>query len=281
MTTEFPKIEAPFTLEQVQSINDYQSAGCFHPMTCASDDEAGCHGHLVADTDGLKCFDCSARQTWVHAWMADWSWIPEVNGGGKPMLPTLHAALDALPELLRDPERWQSLHVTYHPPEVERLWTPFQDGRLFLHRIHPCGGASPLWHPHPWPSAVRLISGRYQMGLVSKFKWVRSRRSGIATMILSEGSEYEMVDPDGWHYVEVLGEPSLSVMVTGAPWKGSSASRSFPKPEEPQGPLSEKLRDALFESFRAVFSGSTLSATEQQANLEIAAILDTSSQDDG
>ena len=85
------------------------------------------------------------------------------------MLATLHEAEDALPDLLREGvDAWRSLDIDYEPPHVERLWRPWgpvvstgamtipSRFRLSLHRIHPCETA--LFHPHPWPSAVRIIT---------------------------------------------------------------------------------------------------------------------------
>ncbi|MEM6989018.1 MAG: hypothetical protein AAF721_00930 [Myxococcota bacterium] len=65
------------------------------------------------------------------------------------MLGTLHRAIEALPRLLREPEDWESLHITYHPPRVERLWLQHGSHRIFLHRIYPCEEGDALWHPHP------------------------------------------------------------------------------------------------------------------------------------
>lgn len=71
------KIEAPFTADQVASLNAYQISGFFHPFTCGADD---CHGiRLIAAGNGWHCASqtCDYRQSWAHEFMADWSW----NGG--------------------------------------------------------------------------------------------------------------------------------------------------------------------------------------------------------
>ena len=73
------------------------------------------------------------------------------------VLDTLAAVERGLPALLRDEGAWKSLLVDYHPPTVERLWRPWGAGRVYLHRIHPCARAEALFHPHPWPSAMRVL----------------------------------------------------------------------------------------------------------------------------
>lgn len=64
-------IKAPFTQEQVENINKYQTEGRFHPFTCMS--HKGCKrneennfGELVASKDGLTCPCGNYKQDWVH-----------------------------------------------------------------------------------------------------------------------------------------------------------------------------------------------------------------------
>ena len=81
-----PKIEAPFTPEQVSYLNAFQNSGRFHPFTCGGDrgDEAhtayraehgGDFGQLVATAEGWICPVCGYRQTWAHDFTA--SVLPE------------------------------------------------------------------------------------------------------------------------------------------------------------------------------------------------------------
>lgn len=176
------------------------------------------------------------------------------------MLTDLHAALAGLSPLL-DWDGWHSLHVTYHPPIVERLWRPYGAHRLFLHRIHPCAPGEALLHPHPWPSAVSIVSGRYEMVVAatsSRYslvggKYVPEAGSALTQMILTVGSEYEMVNPSGWHSVRPLEDPSLSVMLVGRPYDVAWPTSNFPKPEEAQGPLSPELQAALLRDFKEHF----------------------------
>jgi len=62
---------APFTPDQVESLNGYQVAEVFHPFTCGNDSS---HFVLIAEPAGWVCLDCDYTQNWAHEWMADWSW---------------------------------------------------------------------------------------------------------------------------------------------------------------------------------------------------------------
>lgn len=71
------KVEAPFTPDQVASLNAYQVAGIMHPFTCGGGQARGHNGiRLIAAEDGWHCASdtCDYRQDWAHAFMADWSW---------------------------------------------------------------------------------------------------------------------------------------------------------------------------------------------------------------
>ena len=67
---------APFTPDQVESINGFQQAGWMHPFTCDSGDcrrgESG--GVLVATEEGMHCRTCDWKQGWVMPFMADNGW---------------------------------------------------------------------------------------------------------------------------------------------------------------------------------------------------------------
>lgn len=162
------------------------------------------------------------------------------------MLDALHDAERTLPELLRNPDLWKSVFVDYHPPFVERLWCEWGGNRLYLHRIHPCAEHEALFHPHPWPSAMRILSGTYEMavgyGIGEELPPV------AAKIIFGVGSEYEMTDPNGWHYVRPLGEPTMSLMITGKPWE-----RWAPKSERSLSPLASDKEAEILEFFRTTY----------------------------
>lgn len=114
-------------------------------------------------------------------------------------------------ELLKTKEL-KSMYIDYEPPTVERIWFQLDEFRVLLHKIHVCDSA-PLFHPHPWKSAVRIIKGSYRMDVGHSHTDIAPPVD--ASIILSADSAYEMVEMDGWHSVRPLGVPSFSLMVTG------------------------------------------------------------------
>lgn len=169
------------------------------------------------------------------------------------MLEQLHKIEDALPGLLRDEaSAWESLDVNYEPPRVERLWRTVGECRVYLHRIHPCAEA--LYHPHPWPSAIRILSGRYEMGVAEsaeiRFQHLMREDREIAKLVIGPGAQYEMVNPTGWHYVKPIDEPSLSLMVTHKPWDPPVFKHDdFGKAVKLE-PLAPAVKTRLLEDFR-------------------------------
>ena len=67
---------------------------------------------------------------------------------------------------------------------------------------------------------MRVVFGTYEMGV--GYGVGNLEPPLAATVILSAGSAYEMVDMDAWHYVRPLRSPAYSVMVTGKPWQRES-----------------------------------------------------------
>lgn len=151
---------------------------------------------------------------------------------GRSMLSELHRVYkDVLPGLLLDTSTsWNTLEVLYEEPRVERLWLQLGDNRLYLHRIHPCKRA--FFHPHPWPSAVLVVSGKYLME-VGKGDRNGPAPAAVMTAIMGPGSAYEMLDPDGWHSVQPLDAPSYSVMLTGKPWSNTPLSEGQRQTNQP------------------------------------------------
>ena len=162
------------------------------------------------------------------------------------MIDLLHKAELALPTLLRDESKWKSVFVDYHPPFVERLWCEWFESRIYLHRIHTCEAGEALFHPHPWPSAMKVLEGSYEMAI--GYGKGETEPPIAARLMLGAGSEYEMTDPDGWHYVRPLSVPSISLMVTGKPW-----ARILPKSDKPLSELAPEKRREILEFFRSIY----------------------------
>ncbi len=170
------------------------------------------------------------------------------------MLAVLNEAIERLPELLATSNGWQSLHITYHPPRVERLWLQHGSHRVFLHRIYPCRADEALWHPHPWPSAVRIVAGRYEHAVSladpSATAPPRRDRRVLLRSLLTAGSEYALTDRDSWHAVRPVAEPVDSVMLIGTPYDPPVSMPAPPK--KPQSPLSEARMTALKQHWLAL-----------------------------
>ena len=75
------KISAPWSEDQVNSLNTYQGAGVMHPFIGPSGEV------LIATPDGwVTQKDGPVVQDWAWNWMADWQW----NWGIKEGVSTMH-----------------------------------------------------------------------------------------------------------------------------------------------------------------------------------------------
>lgn len=162
------------------------------------------------------------------------------------MLKNLFNIEKQLPKLLDNKDNWQSVYVDYHKPFVKRLWKQEGDLRIYLHQIFPCEKEESLLHPHPWPSAMKVISGFYEMGV--GYSDTNKEPIIASTLILPENSYYEMVDINSWHYVRPLENPSFSLMITGVPWKRESPKSSYPLRE-----LQEDEKLIIFQEFERYY----------------------------
>lgn len=153
--------------------------------------------------------------------------------------------------LITDPARvWHTLDVLYERPRVERVWTQLGEERLLLHRIYPC--LKPYYHSHPWPSAVLLLKGT--QGMAVGYGPPDEEGPPItANFHITPGTVYEMLDPYGWHAVNPLDGPSLSLMLTGKPWSPTA-------PKDGRGavnrPLSDQVRDEILAEFLSLLPAS-------------------------
>lgn len=134
------------------------------------------------------------------------------------MLNVLNEVKSKLPQLLLEKAQKgeiNTLYVDYHKPFVSRIWFQLDEiNRVFLHGIQPCNSdIEALWHFHPWESAIEIISGKYEMGIGHSEKNIIP--SADCKIILAVDCPYEMINPNGWHYVAPTEKPSYSLMVTG------------------------------------------------------------------
>lgn len=141
------------------------------------------------------------------------------------MLDILHKVEDGIEGFLMG-EGWRSKCIDYTPPVVHRIYRDIVIDdvgyRIYLHRIFSCKRA--FFHPHPWPSAVRVIGASagtrstYEMGVGFSSNERHDPPPHAAVMFVSDGFKYVMDHPDAWHYVKILGAPSVSLMVSGPVW---------------------------------------------------------------
>lgn len=163
------------------------------------------------------------------------------------MIEILKQVEKELPTLLKHEDQWQTLNINYEKPHVERVWIQWNKYRVNLHRIHPCQAEEAFFHPHPWASAMRILSGKYEMCI--------GYGSGLeippvaARLVLTKDSIYEMVDKDSWHYVRPLDEPVISLMVTDTPWK-----RPMPKSDKVVlSTLNDLSKKEIIQYFRMMY----------------------------
>lgn len=67
-------IKAPFTPEQVETLNEWQSSNSVHPFICSGPGEIfGCYGNckLSATREGFICPCEKYTQDWAHDFMAN------------------------------------------------------------------------------------------------------------------------------------------------------------------------------------------------------------------
>lgn len=133
------------------------------------------------------------------------------------MLKKLEIIKSILPELLIEKANLfqvQTMYIDYHKPIVSRIWFQHLDLRVYLHKIEPCGDSlEALYHPHKWNSAMEILRGSYEMGIGHSD--TNETPKTDCTIILNKGSKYEMIEPNGWHYVNPIKEPAYTLMVTG------------------------------------------------------------------
>lgn len=140
------------------------------------------------------------------------------------MLATLQECLLALPPLLEDRSRWNSLIVNRRKPYTYRVFTQLDGVRICLHQFDPCHTHEAFSHPHPWPGAFVILQGKYKMRVGYSQDRV-SPPSEVLTLVLSKGGVYEITNPLTWHSVVPL-TTTYMVMVNGEPWDTATTAHN-------------------------------------------------------
>lgn len=154
-------------------------------------------------------------------------------------------------DLLKDPSKWKTLDIDYHPPHVERVWTQLENYRIYLHIIHPCTQDQSLYHSHPWSSSMHILNGVYEMGIgysdidLSDSD-IDNHKNNLPCKVEFHGEAYyEMTNPNGWHYVRPI-TTCMSIMITGEKWDGSVSSNKL---DHKLSELSEDRKINIINSF--------------------------------
>jgi hypothetical protein len=158
----------------------------------------------------------------------------------------LYTIEQQLPQLLKDSTIWETVYVNYSQPYVERVYTNYLGLRICLHRITTCDTGTALFHPHPWPSAMRIVAGAYEMNV--GYGSGTDIPPTAATILLPAGSAYEMINSDGWHSVRPTTPFSLSLMISGKPW-----DRVTPKSNYQLSPLSMETKMEILNAFGRMY----------------------------
>ena len=140
---------------------------------------------------------------------------------------------------------FRSMHVTYAKPYVERLFYTRGEHRVFLHRIDSCMPEEALWHPHPWPSLIKVIDtegGLYRHSVGDR-NGVFAVQTGTASVL--RPITYTMLEPKAFHSVST-DKASWSVMIIGPRW-------SPPEPSKHQEVISASRVQELLDRWRFLY----------------------------
>lgn len=138
------------------------------------------------------------------------------------MLDKLELVLAALPGMLDNRERWDSLIVNRRKPHTYRIFTQWLNGsRICLHRFDTCHDHEAFEHPHPWAGAFVILSGVYRMRIgYSKDRF--STPENVTELVLPKHAMYQIDNPLTWHSVIPL-EETYTVMLNEEPWSAEVA----------------------------------------------------------
>ena len=95
---------------------------------------------------------------------------------------------------------------------------------------------------------MRVLDGTYEMAV--GYGAGEKEPPMAARILLPASSEYEMTDPDSWHYVRPIDRPTMSFMIVGKPW-----DRPAPKVGKVLNPLTETQKEAILTFFREYYGG--------------------------
>jgi len=157
---------------------------------------------------------------------------------------------------------FRSMHVTYAKPYVERLFFSRGEHRVFLHRIDSCAPEEALWHPHPWPSLIKVLDtegGLYRHSVGDKDS-VFAVQMGVASSWPElRPITYTMLEPKAYHSVST-DKASWSIMITGPRW-------SPPEPSKHQAVIARTRVQELLERWKGFYPSVQATTPKRQPHM--------------
>lgn len=162
-----------------------------------------------------------------------------------------------LPELLQRRDLMKSLKVLHDEPEVWRIWWQLGEVRIMFHKIMPAMPDQAFFHPHPWPSKVRILKGHY----INTIGIYNGPKKDVEKLLpeelddfgkklvpmeiqIGESSMYSMLDVRQFHKV-VSGNPVYSLMIIGLPYFAGATKQFSRQPVVQNPPLTEEEQNEI------------------------------------
>lgn len=97
-------------------------------------------------------------------------------------------------EASADSQRWGSIVINKRRPHTYRAFLMEGGTRICLHRFEACDAEDAFPHPHPWPSAMLILSGIYDMAVGYTADLESAEPAPVIDVTLGAGSTYHMAD---------------------------------------------------------------------------------------
>ena len=149
-------------------------------------------------------------------------------------------ALDSIEQ----PELWQTLVIDRRKPITHRAWIMHGDTRICLHGFEPCQREEAFLHPHPWPSAMLVLDGSYDMHVGYAAAPESRQPDDVISLQLAAGSTYDMSVPGAWHKV-VPRTRCYSLMINGPRWDTGPRFAPRTQGKDPGRMTSSQLNEHL------------------------------------
>jgi hypothetical protein len=133
------------------------------------------------------------------------------------MIDVLNKLIPEVLETIPEDHEWDSLIINKRKPYTYRIFRQFGKYRVCLHKFDPCSFEEAFAHPHPWPGAFMVLSGRY-LHSVGVAPDAFSEPELVYQQEVGPYSPYCISNPLIWHSVQPL-QTTYTIMVNGAPFE--------------------------------------------------------------